>query len=366
MKLCKRCLLPENAPGADIDANHLCAFCRSGKSNEDFTPDKLTRRQADLEQALKDCRGKGPYDVLVCLSGGKDSCYLLYKMKEEYGLRVLAVTTDMNVPDVAWDNIRRTVEKLDVAHITIRPNRDFYRRMFRYLLQNQEGGGAVRTVCYACAPLFESDVLRLATDMGIPLIVAGYAPGQPEPERMLYEFSRPMIEELDWTPPELIASNQFTAQELGRFWNPAQYPKGTVFPRYLAPFHAWEYNQEAVMKKVVELGLIQNSAHASPIHSNCPVNWLLMYSDLQNLGYNPYHPEFSSLIREGKANRRYWRTMLPIVNFMIRKKVGLGKNVRINFDWLGLRPSDLKITRPAGSSGLLDPTKRKRDSANPS
>ena len=36
------------------------------------------------------------------LSGGKDSCYLLYKLKREYGLNVAAFTADMNVPDAAW------------------------------------------------------------------------------------------------------------------------------------------------------------------------------------------------------------------------------------------------------------------------
>ena len=55
------------------------------------------------------------------------------------------------------------------------------------------------------------------------------------------------------------------------------------------------------MKKVVELGLVASSKHASPVYSNYPINWLLMYSDLKNLGYNPYAPEFATLIREGKA-----------------------------------------------------------------
>lgn len=173
---------------------------------------------------------------------------------------------------------------------------------------------------------------------------------------MLYEFSRPMIEDIDWTPPQLIESRLFTPQELGRFWNPKHYPPGTKFPRYLAPYHAWEYSQEQVLKKVVELELISDSKHANPIHSNCPVNWLLMYSDLKNLGYNPYNPEFSSLIRSGKAKRNYWRFVLPIVNFMIRYRVGLGRNVDKTFKWLGLKPCDLKITEPAGSVGI-DPSR---------
>ena len=51
---------------------------------------------------------------------------------------------------------------------------------------------------------------------------------------MEYEFPRLAISEVDWTPPELLASGEFSAQDLARFWNPKQYPPGTRFPRYLA------------------------------------------------------------------------------------------------------------------------------------
>jgi hypothetical protein len=97
------------------------------------------------------------------------------------------------------------------------------------------------------------------------------------------------------------------------------------------------------MRAVVKLGLIANRRYASPVHSNCPVNWLLMYSDLEHLGYNPYTPEFSQLIREGKASRWYWRIMMPFVNFMIRHKIGLGRNVSRSLQWLELTPGDLHI-----------------------
>jgi hypothetical protein len=253
----------------------------------------------------------------------------------------------MNIPRIAWDNIHRTIAKLDVPHIVYTPPQAFYRKLFRFLLQNQEARGAVRTVCYVCAPLFEGYAMQLATEKCIPLVVAGYSPGQPEPERMEYEFSRALLCETDWTPAEIRDSGEFDAQELSLFWNPLRYPPGTRFPRYLAPFHAWKYSQEATIKAVVALGLIANTKHANPIHSNCPVNWLLMYSDLRNLGYNPYAPEFSKLIREGKANRKYWRVMAPIVNFMIRKKILLGRHVTTSLRWLDLHPEELRITRPA-------------------
>jgi hypothetical protein len=116
---------------------------------------------------------------------------------------------------VAWKNIRRTVEVLDVPHVTFRPPKSFYKTLFRFLLQHQESRGAVRTVCYVCAPLFEGYSLKLATEKRIPLVVAGYSPGQPEPERMVFEFSRKMICQEDWTPAAVRDSGLFS-EERGR------------------------------------------------------------------------------------------------------------------------------------------------------
>ncbi|MPZ45400.1 MAG: hypothetical protein GEV05_18810 [Betaproteobacteria bacterium] len=348
MKRCKRCLLPEAVPGSDFDSNGVCRPCR------EYRPDSRSKAEearkvceADLERTLKDVRGSGQYDCLVPLSGGKDSVYLIHRLKNDYGLRVLAHTTDINIGPIAWSNIRRAVDKLDVEHLVYRPSMAFYRKLFRFLLMNQEARGAVHTISYAYGPLFESNALRAAVALRIPLVLAGYSPGQPVPERMLYEFPRMSISQVDWTPPELRESGLFDAAELARFWNPGDYPAGTAFPRYLAPYHAWPYNQDEIMSKVVELGLIDSKKKASPVYSNYPINWLLMYSDLKNFGYNPYAPEFSALIREGKASRLYWTFMAPFVDWMIRRKVLMGREVSVHMEWLGLNDDDLAIRRPS-------------------
>src|SRR4029450_3860546 len=100
MKACRNCLLPPEAPGADIDAKTgICAKCREyPRGDLDGEEQSEKARQDVFELALQNLRGKGEYDCLVNLSGGKDSCYLLYRLAHEYGLKVLAFTTDMNVP----------------------------------------------------------------------------------------------------------------------------------------------------------------------------------------------------------------------------------------------------------------------------
>ncbi|WP_353853375.1 hypothetical protein [Accumulibacter sp.] len=344
--------MPDRVPGISLSADGICNLCRDEAALVRETAKAEEARcayEADFQKTLAECRGQGEYDCLVPISGGKDSVYLLYLLAVELKLKVLAFTVDINIPALAWDNIRRALGKLNIDHLSYTPSQEFYKKTFRYLLRNQEERGAVYTLSYVYAPLFEGDAIKLAIEKGIPLVLAGYSPGQPEPERMLYEFSRTLICESDWTPPELVSCGEFSADELERFYNPKRYPKGTRFPRYLAPFHAWPYNQEEIMRKVVEYGLVASSKHASPIHSNYPINWLLMYSDLQAFGYNPYAPEFSSLIRHGKANRNYWRIMGPVVDFLIRKRVGPGKEVTRSLDWLGLTADDLRITRPRGA-----------------
>ena len=347
MPKCVTCLLPDAVPGSDLDAAGVCAFCRGQGASA--RSDEERRRQefaSDLEKTIEACRGRGGYDCLACFSGGKDSIYLLYKLKKELGLKVLAFTCDLDIPPAGWDNIRRTVEKLDVDHVTFRPPMEFYRKFFRHLLRNQDGRGAVRTVCYVSAPLTEGYALRLATEKGIPVVFAGYSPGQPDPDWMLYEMPRRKICEFDWTPSVLKESGLFSESELSLFWNPLRFPRGTSFPRYLAPFHAWSYDQGEVMRTVSELGFVARRRNANPIFSNSPFQWLLMYSDLEHLGYNSYAPEFSSLIRAGKASRLLWRFGFPAVDFMLRHRILLGRHVTRTARWLDLKLDEMAITRP--------------------
>jgi hypothetical protein len=344
MARCRKCLLPENVPGAHLDPQGVCEPCRIyAQSNLAQKENERRAYEQDLEKTLQDCRGKGEYDCLLCLSGGKDSIYLLHKLVRDYKLKVLTYTSQFDLPEIALQNIARTVKILKVDHIVDTPSEEFYRRFIRYLLQHQTEKGAVHTVCYFWLDIREGNTLRLAMEKKIPLILTGYAPGQPEPERMVYEMPRKRIAETDWTPEALFKEGLFQESERKIFWNPFQYPKEASFPRLLAPFHAWKYNQSEAMDSVVRLGLIPSRKHANPLFSNFTLNWLFMYSDLKNLGYNPYIPEFAQLIREGKANFHLWRVLAPLVDFMIRRKILLGSQVREGLRWTGLKPEDLKI-----------------------
>lgn len=346
-KTCNKCLLNTQVKGVSLDNHGVCNVCRDwekkGKDNKQLAMGKALREQ-DLEKTLRKRNPLGEYDCILSFSGGKDSCYLLYKLVKDYNLRVLAYTSDFDIPPNTWDNIRRTIDHLDVAHYVATPSKELYRRFIRYLLCNQNEKGAVHTVCYFWLDIREGDILRLAMERKIPLIITGYSPGQPDPARMLYEMPPQRIRE-DWIPYELFENGLFEESEKSLFWNPNIYGENAEFPRILAPFHAWDYNQEEVMSKVVELGLAKNRLHVNPVLSNFTLNWLLIYSDLKNLGYNPYIPEFSQLVREGKARRSVWRILFAIMDFMAQNKILLGRYVTSSLKWLDLQPAQLRIEK---------------------
>jgi len=344
-KTCKKCLLTTQVEGVSLDTHGVCNFCREwekqGNNNQQQEKERELRKQ-ELEEILRKPSGNGEYDCILSFSGGKDSCYLLYKLVKDYNLRVLAYTSDFDIPPNTWDNIRRTVKQLNVDHHVVIPSKELYRRFIRYLLCNQDKRGAVYTVCYFWLDIREGDILRLAMEKNIPLIITGYSPGQPDPARMLYEMPQARILE-DWTPYEFFENGLFEEFEKDLFWNPNIYEKDAKFPRVIAPFHAWDYNQEEVMAKVVELGLAKNRWYVNPVLSNFTLNWLLIYSDLKNLGYNPYKPEFSQLIREGKARRSLWRFLFSLMDFMAQNKILLGRYVTSSLEWLDLKPEQLRI-----------------------
>lgn len=142
MKSCKNCLLPESVEGVTIDSDGLCNLCKTYDKNviEDKEQERLTFEE-DLEKALQECRGVGEYDCLVPFSGGKDSVYLLYKLKVEYNLNVLAYTTNANIPDLAWKNIHSTLKKLDVDHISYSPSPGLYKSfsIISFSIRSNEG-----------------------------------------------------------------------------------------------------------------------------------------------------------------------------------------------------------------------------------
>lgn len=114
LRRCSRCILPHTFPFITFDADGVCSYCR----DDDPQIYRPEGREA-LETILGRHRGDGRKgDCIVALSGGRDSCYGLHVIKEEFGMNPVAYTYDWAmVTDEARRNCSRVCEKLGVEHI---------------------------------------------------------------------------------------------------------------------------------------------------------------------------------------------------------------------------------------------------------
>ena len=124
-------------PGISFDAAGVCNYCKVHEQLDREYPvgDAGRKKLEDLASMIRRS-GKGKkYDVVVGVSGGCDSSYLLYKAKE-LGLRPLAVHFDNTWDsEIAVRNIRRVLKALDVDLYTYVVDNeeydDLYRAFFR-------------------------------------------------------------------------------------------------------------------------------------------------------------------------------------------------------------------------------------------
>lgn len=168
---CSNCILPSSLPGLTLDKNGKCAYCRKSDADRKSLPDLSPgQREGRFKRVIGRLRGKGKYDCLVPLSGGKESSYILYVLVKEYDMKVLAFNFNNGFqhPD-AIRNIENLVAKLGVDLHIYRPSQDMLRRLMRAFLSK------AGEFCTPCNMLISATSFRLARQNGIKAIMSGNA-----------------------------------------------------------------------------------------------------------------------------------------------------------------------------------------------
>lgn len=120
-KVCSKCVLDTTVSDISFDNNGVCNYCHSYDEVIKAIPQGGAAKAAlnNLVNTIKkDGKGK-EYDCIIGLSGGVDSTYLAYLVKE-LGLRPLAVHVDTGWnSEIAVQNIENVVQKLDIDLYTV-------------------------------------------------------------------------------------------------------------------------------------------------------------------------------------------------------------------------------------------------------
>ncbi|MBW1811989.1 MAG: N-acetyl sugar amidotransferase [Deltaproteobacteria bacterium] len=134
---CSRCLYDESTPSITFDDNGVCSYCHMMDQLDAQYPtgkEGWNRLTQIAEQIKLEGRRK-KYDVVVGVSGGCDSSYMLHLAKE-LGLRPLAVHYDNTWnSQIATENIHNVLKVLEVELFTYVVDNEEYNDIFRAFLR---------------------------------------------------------------------------------------------------------------------------------------------------------------------------------------------------------------------------------------
>lgn len=168
LRRCSKCILPETYPFIDFDEHGVCRYCRTWKKIQ-------PKGEQALFDAVEPYRSKdGSPDVILALSGGRDSSYGLHYVKTVLGMNPVAFTYDWGmVTDLARRNCARVCGKLGVEHIIrsadITAKRRYVRKNIEAWLKKPELG--MVTLFMAGDKEFYAHARQLRKETGIKLVV---------------------------------------------------------------------------------------------------------------------------------------------------------------------------------------------------
>lgn len=170
--ICKRCIYDETVPGISFGNDGVCNYCAMHDALAEEYPNgpEGERRLEQIVERIKEAGAGKPYDCVVGVSGGCDSSYMLYRMKE-LGLRPLAAHFDNTWNStIATSNIRNVTRALDVDLYTYVVNNKEYDDLYRSFLRAGVIDVEAPTDIGLATTLFQA-----ASQHGIKYVIEGHS-----------------------------------------------------------------------------------------------------------------------------------------------------------------------------------------------
>lgn len=154
--------MPTSRPGIELNNDKVCGGCLGFNEKKEVINWKS--REEELNKILDTYRGKGEYDCLVPVSGGKDSTWQVYTMLQK-GMNPLAITIKCQYRTPLGQRNLDNLINLGVDHIdfTVNPKLDS-----KFMLKTYEEMGNPSLVEHL---VMWSTIIKTALRYGIKLIV---------------------------------------------------------------------------------------------------------------------------------------------------------------------------------------------------
>lgn len=301
LKLCTKCVLPSNYPSIRFNSEGVCNYCEFYEANQSALTDFTSLEEEFLLRIERAKAGaKGLYDCLVGFSGGKDSTYITYELKNKYKMRVLAFTYDNGLcSEYSHRNIINLLKTLDVDHVRFTPKESFFKNSY----SSSASEGKPIDFCNPCFRYMHYYSHLTAFEKGIPLVVNGRSRGQ----ILQAVLSTKMLEPFETTygfrggeyvAKEIMDNSLLDKLEKDNSSEPLFSPK----IENLSYFMYHPYNKERIMD-FLESNLGWERYPKGMDHLDCWAHPLAMHLYFTQTGSSYLCGELSVDVREGRISR---------------------------------------------------------------
>jgi len=131
IRFCKRCVISNQRPRIHFDEEGICGACRfTDIKNNEIDWEKREKMLKELCSQFR--RNDGRFDVIVPVSGGKDSTRVAYELKYKYKMHPLTITwSPFEYTDIGYKNFKNFVDIGGFNNLMAWQNGRFHRKLSR-------------------------------------------------------------------------------------------------------------------------------------------------------------------------------------------------------------------------------------------
>lgn len=317
MRRCVNCLIPTTKPGVELNSEGKCQGCVHQEARDEIDYEQRFEHLKDI------CDGhrseNGSYDCIVPVSGGKDSHYQTYLMKEVLDMNPLlvAVGDPFTNTEAGEHNLYNNAKAFNCDLITVDLSPTTVRKMVRTAFE--EFGSPTWPIDRA----IYSVPIRMGIDLGIPLIVYGentsweyggvqYDHDDEEPYSAIDQIKNDVAKPVDF---DLWLENGVFEENLNQMRYPdvSEIESADLEPIYLSYFRPWDgYKNYRIAKNygfrtihdewsregfIESYDQIDSKAYLMNVWMKYPKMGYMRTTDV--VGYRRRSEEFDISIKEG-------------------------------------------------------------------
>ncbi len=246
--------MPNTKPDLFFDEAGVCDACRSAELKD--TIDWVARKKEFEKDIISGYRGKngGNYDCIIPVSGGKDSHYQVYLMKEVYKMNPLLVSFETTTANVLGRKNRENLKRAFGCDLFVfEKDPHVYKKMCLRGLREVGDNEWPNHLGIFTIPV------RLAVQLQIPLIIWGENSqleyGGPKAARMKNTLDRRWLEEfgglLGLRIEDMVGYDGMTRAEMVSYFYPSseELVRAQVRGIFLGYYFKWDARSQVELMK---------------------------------------------------------------------------------------------------------------------